>query len=211
MNRDEVWQTDEVWETIDAERGSFADLLDDLSADEWEAPSLCDGWRVRDVAAHVTLAQTGWLPAMRDLVRARGGLNRMIHDAAVRQALLPVERYAPLIRGMAGSRRKAPGVTHLEPLIDILVHGQDVALPLGRTRPMPPAAAAVAATRSYAMGWPFQARRRLAGLRLAATDHPWSVGDGELVEGPIAALLLLVTGRTAAVPQLSGPGRVRLG
>ena len=201
MNRDEVWQT------IDTERAAFADLLDDLSADEWQAASLCAGWRVRDVAAHLTLAQMGWLPAVRGFARARGGFNRTIHDTAVRQAAaVPAARFAPMIRGMVGSRRKAPVVTDLEPLIDILVHTQDVLLPLGRTRAVPPAAAAVAATRAYTMSWPFQVRRRLAGLRLVATDHPWAIGAGEVVEGPMAALLLLVTGRTAAVPQLSGPG-----
>ena len=136
MNRDEVWQA------IDSERGSLADLFDSLSEQEWEAPSLCAGWRVRDVAAHLTLAQTGLFPAAVAAVRARGNFDRMIHDSAVRQARrLPVREYAPRLRAMAGSRRKAPGVSHLEPLIDVLVHGQDIAIPLGRPRPMPAGAA----------------------------------------------------------------------
>src|SRR4051794_20776405 len=129
---------DEVWRTIDAERESVAAFLDDLSAREWAAPSLCTGWRVRDVAAHLTLAHTTWAAGAREIVRARGSFNRMIRDSAVRQAAaLPVDAYAPLIRGMVGSRRKAPVITPLEPLIDVLVHGQDMALPLGRTRPAP--------------------------------------------------------------------------
>src|SRR5690242_5781395 len=198
MNRDEVWQT------IDEQRTSLADLLDDLSAEEWEQPSLCDGWRVRDVAAHLTLAQVAALTAAVALVRARGSFHRMVRDTAVRQARLPVEEYAVRLRAMVGSRRKAPGVTHLEPLLDVLVHGQDIAIPLARPRPMPAHAAAAAATRAWGMGWPFHAERRLSGLRLVATDHPWSVGQGRTVEGPIAALLLLVTGRPAAVTQLSG-------
>jgi uncharacterized protein (TIGR03083 family) len=112
---------------------------------------------------------------------------------------------------MVGSRRHAPGITHLEPLIDVLVHGQDVAVPLGRSRPMPVAAAAAAATRVWTMRWPFtaafDARRRLAGLRLEATDVEWAAGNGDRVEGPIEALLLLLTGRTAAAQdRLSGPG-----
>lgn len=36
-----------------AERAEMADFLESLSAEQWEAPSLCAGWRVRDVAAHV--------------------------------------------------------------------------------------------------------------------------------------------------------------
>lgn len=200
MNRDDVWQT------IDQERLSLADLLDGLTPEEWETPSLCAGWRVREVAAHLTLSQTGVLRATVDVIRARGDVNRMIHDTAVRQARLPVDQYGPLLRGMAGSRRTAPGVTHLEPLIDILVHGQDIAIPLGRTRTMPPVAAATAANRVWPALWPFRAERRLRGFRLTATDHPWSAGQGRQIEGPIAALLLLLTGRPAALPQLTGPG-----
>ena len=72
---------DEVWQVIDGERRSLADLFDGLSADEWEAASLCAGWRVRDVAAHLTLAHMGTMPAAFATLRARGSLNRMIHDA----------------------------------------------------------------------------------------------------------------------------------
>jgi hypothetical protein len=60
------------------------------------------------------------------------------------------------------------------------------------------------------MRWPFHAQRKLSGLRLAATDDPWSAGQGLLVEGPIAAILLLLTGRRTALSQLSGPGSADL-
>jgi uncharacterized protein (TIGR03083 family) len=202
---------DAVWAAIDRERLDLAALLDDLSDDEWQHPSLCEGWRVRDVAAHLALAQTGAVRATLDLLRAGGSLRRMIHDSAVRHAALPPEQFAAQLRGMAGSRRRAPGVTPLEPLLDVLVHGQDIAVPLGRSRTMPVAAATAAATRVWDMPWPmsttFSPRRRLAGLRLVATDTEWEVGEGDVVEGPIEALLLTLTGRTAAVrDRLSGPG-----
>ena len=206
---------DAVWAAIDHERLDLADLLDDLAPAEWEQPSLCAGWRVRDVAAHLALAQTGAGRAALDLLRARGSLQRMIHDTAVRHAATPTERLIAQIRGMAGSRRTAPGVTPLEPLLDALVHGQDIAVPLGRPRTMPIAAAATAATRVWDMPWPmsttFAPRRRLAGLRLVATDAEWAVGEGDPVEGPVQALLMVLTGRTAAVrDRLSGPGVSRL-
>lgn len=201
---------DEVWRVIDEQRSSFADFLDDLSPDEWATPSLCTDWRVREVAAHLTLSHAGPFQAAGWILRARGNLNRMIRDSAIDQAKLPVDRYAPLIRAMVGSRKKAPGISHVEPLIDILVHGQDVAIPLGRSRPMPTEAAAVAATRTWTMGWPFHAQRTFSGLELVATDHPWSVGQGLRVEGSMAALLLLVTKRSAALAQLSGPGVAKI-
>ena len=187
---------DEVWRAIDAERVSLADLLDSLGEQEWETPSLCAGWRVRDVAAHLTLAQMRPLPAVVAALRARGNFDRMIHDTAVRQARrLAAEEYAPRLRAMAGSRRKAPGVSHLEPLIDVLVHGQDITIPLGRPRPMPTGATAAAADRVWPNLFPWRAERKLGGFRFAATDCSWSAGDGLLVEGPIGAILLLLTGR----------------
>ncbi|MBB3082617.1 maleylpyruvate isomerase family mycothiol-dependent enzyme [Geodermatophilus sabuli] len=201
---------DEVWRTIDAERDGLAGLLEELSPAEWEAPSLCTAWRVRHVAAHLTLAHMGAGPALVEAVRARGSFDRMIRDTALRAGGLPVEEYPRRIRAMVGSRRRAPFISPMEPLTDVLVHGQDVALPLGRTRPMPTAAAAAAATRVWETGFPFNARRRLRGYRLTATDTDWSAGEGAAVEGPIAALLLLLTGRDAALDQLAGTGAQQL-
>src|SRR6202035_4981276 len=164
---------DEIWQVIDDQRLSLSDLFDDLPADEWQAASLWHRWRVRDLAAHLTLAPLRTLPAAAALLGACGDLNRRIHDPAVRRARLPVGEYAGLLRAMAGSRKKAPGITDLEPLIDVLVHGQDIALPLNRARPMPAPAAAAAATRAWSIGRPFHAGRKLSGLRLTATDHNW--------------------------------------
>jgi uncharacterized protein (TIGR03083 family) len=199
-------EVDEVWRAIDAERLSLADLLAGLSAEQWDTPSLCAGWRVREVAAHLTLAHTRVTSAAMAFLRAGGNFDRMVHDTAVRQARLPADRYPALLRDMAGSRRKAPGVSHLEPLIDVLVHGQDIAVPLGLARPVPTLAAVAAAGRIWPDLYPFRARHRLRGVRLAATDCSWSAGEGLLAEGPIAAILLALTGRPAAADRLSGPG-----
>ncbi len=202
---------DEIWRAIDTQRGRVADLLDDLSDDEWRRPSLCDGWAVRDVAAHLTLQQATALDALAMLVREHSGPNAVIRKAAARKAAAPTDRLVAEIRAMIGSRRHNVGVTCREALIDALVHSQDIAVPLGRDLPVPPDAAAVAAARVWQRGWPFYPRRRLAGLRIRATDAQWVVGDGPEVAGPAGALLLLLTGRTgAAAPRLSGEGLDRL-
>jgi uncharacterized protein (TIGR03083 family) len=201
---------DDVWRSIDSERLSLADLLDDLSPAEWETPSLCTGWLVRDVAAHLTQAHMGYRDALVAAVRARGSFDRMIRDEALRIGPLPPEECSRRIRAMVGSRRRAPMVSPIEPLLDVLVHGQDIAVPLGRERPVPPVPAAAAAQRAWDMGFPFRARRRLAGLRLRATDGDLVLGEGAPVEGTTGDLLLLVTGRTATVHRLSGEGVRRL-
>ncbi len=197
---------DDVWRSIDSERAGLADLLDDLSPAEWGTASLCAAWRVRDVAAHLTLAHMGPGAAAVAAVRAHGSFDRMVRDTALRVGPLPAEEYGRRIRAMVGSRRKAPVVTPLEPLLDVLVHGQDIAVPLGRERPVPPVPAAAAARRAWDTGFPFRARRRLTGLRLVATDSDLDLGDGAPVEGSTGDLLLLVTGRTATARRLTGDG-----
>ena len=204
MNRDDVWRA------IAAQRMSLTDMLEHLSDEEWRQPSLCAGWTVRDVVAHLTFAQISIPAAVVEMTRARGNLNRMIHDSACRRAARPIPRIIADIRGMVGSQRHAPGVTYRETLIDILVHGQDIAVPLGRRLAMRPDAAAVAATRVLSMGSPFYAKRKMQRFRLTATDIAWSVGDGMEVRGPMDALLLVLTGRLVAVKRLSGDGAAEL-
>lgn len=204
-------ERDEMWAVLDAERASLADLLATLSADEWAHPSLCAGWTVRDVAAHLALAPRITLgTALVEISRARGSFNRMVHDTAKRQAWRPTSELVGLMRAAIGSRRLAPGQKLKDALMDILVHGQDITVPLGRPRAMPPEAAVTSAEHLWRMGFPFRTRRRLAGYRLVATDVDWSAGDGAEVSGPIDALLPLLAGRTATLPRLTGAGVVAL-
>ena len=202
----------EVWTAIDDQRRALVLLLEDLSEQEWRQPSLCDGWTVRQVAAHLALQNTTWraMPrAVLDLVR-HGGLNGAIHAIACRHAELPVEAIVGEIRDRIGVWRHLPTVTFRETVIDYLVHGQDIAVPLGRTLPTPPGLAIIAADRVWASPRMFRARKELAGYRLVAGDVPWAAGQGHEIRGPIGALLLLLTGRPAALRQLSGPGAAGL-
>ena len=198
----------DAWTAIDDQRRALVHLLEDLSEGEWRQPSLCEGWTVRQVAAHLALQNTTWsaMPrAVPDLIR-HGGMNGAIHAMACRHAELPVEVIVGQIRDQIGVSRPLPTVTFRETAIDYLVHGQDIAVPLGRTVPMPPGLSVLAADRVWARPRMFHARKKLAGYHLMADDAPWSAGQGHQISGPIGALLLLLTGRSAALPQLSGPG-----
>jgi uncharacterized protein (TIGR03083 family) len=199
---------EQSWQAIERERLTLADLLETLTDEEWDRPSLCAGWRIRDVAAHVALAPQppGPLAMLREGIRARGSFHRLNHDISVRYADRSGVDLVAELREHAASRKLPPVTNYRNILYDILVHGQDIAVPLGRDRPMPPDAACAGATRVWTMGWPFWARRRLSGFQLQATDVEWTVGSGARVQGPIAALLLLLTGRPAALPRLSGAG-----
>jgi hypothetical protein len=96
----------------------------------------------------------------------------MIRKAARRQAAMPTDQMVGVIRAMVGSRRHNFGITYHETLIDILVHGQDITIPLGRLHPIPAEAAAEAATRVWTIGWPFHSRRKFDGFSLVATNAP---------------------------------------
>jgi uncharacterized protein (TIGR03083 family) len=199
---------EESWQVITAQRATLADLLEGLNSAQWETQSLCVGWRVRDVAAHVAMAPH--LPSLSsmlaDAARARGSFDRLNHNLAVRHAVRPVAQIVEDLREHAGSRRLPMITNYRNILFDILVHGQDIAVPLGIRRDMPLEAARAGAARVWTMGWPFWARRRLRGFRLTATDIAWTVGTGAEVSGPIDALLLLLTGRPAGLSRLAGDG-----
>jgi uncharacterized protein (TIGR03083 family) len=202
----------DAWTAIDGQRRALVHLLEDLPEQEWHWPSLCHGWTVRQVAAHLALQNMTWQAMPRvaiDLIR-HGGMNGAIHALACRHAELSVEVIVGQIRDQIGVWRPLPAVTFRETAIDYLVHGQDIAVPLGRTLPMPQGLAVLAADRVWSSSRMFHARKKLARYRLVADDAPWTAGQGQEIRGPIGALLLLLTGRTATLPQLSGPGAADL-
>lgn len=208
-------QADAVWFAIDDQRRRTADLLDQLTEDQWDQPSLCQGWTVRHVAAHLTLQQQSMRDAATFIARHPSmlrspSLNRVIHDSAVIQSAIGTEEVIHRIRTTIGSRRHNAFVTPLETLSDILVHSQDIAIPLGLDLEMSPAASAIAAsrlwdTRDTWLAKVFQ-RLPLNAYQLTAVDADWTRGSGPEVRGPMGALLLLVTGRRAALTHLTGEG-----
>src|SRR5215207_4644217 len=204
---------DEKWSIIAAQRRLLADLLEGLDEDQGERRSLCTEWRVKDVAAHLALTpqSPGVLRIVAEGFRAGGDFDAVNRDLAKAHAVCPPAELVAELRALADSRRK-PAITTLDNLLfDTLVHVQDVAIPLGLSATMPLAAAREGVDRVWRMGWPFWARRRLRGLRLIATDVDWSAGEGAEIRGPVQALLLLLTGRTAAaLPYLGGSGVERL-
>ncbi|MGI9124160.1 MAG: maleylpyruvate isomerase family mycothiol-dependent enzyme [Mycobacterium sp.] len=185
---------DGIWRCVDEQRAALADLFDTLDADQWMAPSLCDGWRVRDVAAHLTHSH---MPAGRMIVEAfksRFRFDSMIRRLGVEDSRSQQE-IAAALRAMVGARKKVPGTSVQQPLIELLVHGQDIAVPLGIDLPMPPAAAVEAAQRLAGMKFPLDAARRLDGIRLVADDADFAAGHGREVTAPIRDIVMVLAGR----------------
>ena len=203
---------DEVWRHTHEQRRALAALLRDLSEEEWAVASLCEGWSVRDVAAHVMRSATVTPVEMAvALVRFRGRYNTLVAEDARRAARRPVAELVAQFDRHDGSRRRPFGTAVTDPLLDVLVHSQDIAVPLGRPHPMPIAPAVVAARRAQRLSFLFTDSARRRHLEIRAIDADFVAGAGPLVEGPMRAVLLLLTGRTAAaLPGLSGPGVDRL-
>ncbi|MEV0710526.1 maleylpyruvate isomerase family mycothiol-dependent enzyme [Nocardia aurea] len=202
MNREEHWQV------IEQQRHAVADLLDGLEHADRDRASLCAGWRIRDVAAHIALAPQppGPMGMLKEGLRAGGRFHRLNHDMAVRHAERPGADLVAELRAHAASRVVPLVTDYRNILFDTIVHGQDIAIPVGHTLAVPLDAAVTAASRVWTMGWPFWAKRRWRGFRLTATDAEWSVGHGAEITGDITDLLLLITGRSVVLPRLAGPG-----
>jgi uncharacterized protein (TIGR03083 family) len=155
------------WRVIEQERRSLAALLEGLTDEQWNSPSLCDGWRVKDVAAHVALAPQAPGPwsMLVEGVRAGGRFHKINHDVSVRHAEGPGADLVAELREHAASRRLPKVTNYRNILFDILVHGQDIAIPLGIQREMPKDAARAGIERVWTMGWPFGVKRPLKRFR----------------------------------------------
>lgn len=204
---------DESWRVIDAVRAEVAGLLDDLTAAERLTQSLCDAWTVRDVGAHLSmsaLASMGFV--MNNAVRQGFRFDPIIREGTLAWSRdLSDAQVSGNLRSLVGNRKLAPTTMWRDPLIDALVHSQDIARPLGAPMTVHPEAAATAADWAWdrTFGFPFFAARRLRGLRLVATDADWARGSGDEVHGPVTSLLLLSTGRRTSYGELTGPGADR--
>ncbi|WP_159451216.1 maleylpyruvate isomerase family mycothiol-dependent enzyme [Janibacter indicus] len=202
-----------LWALIHEERAAMAATLESLTPEEWEHPSLCAGWSVKDVAAHViSNPQIGWaqLPGMlgRNLGR---GYNSMIRREVQRLgATRTPEQVLADFATYADSTRHVPVTTAVEPLVDALVHHQDVLHPLGRSHDPDPEAAAVAADRCRLLSSLLGGWRLVRGVHMVATDVDWVRGDGPELTGPVLELLMVCAGRARAAHGLTGEGTALL-
>jgi len=196
----------DIWPTIHEERRALADELSRAGADEWRAPSLCAGWTVHDVLAHLLSAAKMTPPRF----FSRFAAARFNFDAYVDREIRR-ERFDEPAATLAAFRRvssrtSAPPGPKDTWLGEAFVHGEDIRRPLGiaRTYPLPDV---IRVLRFYANSNAIiGGKRRVAGLTLRATDIDFSMGDGPVVEGPAVDLMLAATGRTQSLAALSGPG-----
>ncbi len=189
------------------ERADFAAFLETLTPEQWDAPTLCADWRVRDVVAHVISYDE---LDTRGLV-ARFAKGRFLPDrinavgVAEYRTRTPEELVA-LLKKYADPRGLTAGFGGMIALVDGLIHQQDIRRPLGLPREVP-AERLVRTLRCALLVPQVRGFWRARGLRLVATDLDWSAGSGPEVRGPAEAILMAVVGRRGVVEELSGPGQ----
>ncbi len=200
-----------TWLMIHAERKALAATLDDLTPQQWGSASLCAGWTVGLLAAHVLAGAeqtTGHFLA--GMVVTGFRFNALMDRDARSRAQLAPQQIADRMRQRTTTTNHPPAPA-MAMLGEVVVHGEDIRRPLG----LPGTAADGAANACLDMytkaNFPVGGKKRIAGLRLVATDTGWSYGAGPEVSGPAMSLLLAMTGRPAGLDGLSGDGATALG
>jgi uncharacterized protein (TIGR03083 family) len=198
----------DAWQMTDSERAAFADLADALTPAQWDQPSLCDGWKVRDVVAHVADgADLKMGKMLLTAVKYGFRMNVMNQREAQKAGAKSTDALCKELRATVGVH-KAPGPMAPEDmLLETIVHEQDVRRPLGIARAYPVDEMQVALERATVQGNAFlPIKKRIADVKLTATDVDWEHGEGLEVSGPGEALLMAMAGRPVALAELSGPG-----
>jgi uncharacterized protein (TIGR03083 family) len=201
----------DTWEAIDEERSALADDLAILDEDQWETQSLCEEWKVRHVVGHLIYgADMKAGPVFKGLVKNGLNFNLFMTHEALTLGASPPPTLLRQFRGTIGTRHTLNGAKPDISLVDLVCHSQDIRRPTGLVRNVPENTLFAVANTMKGIGFPIKTKKRIAGLRLSATDFTWTTGDGPSVEGPLASLILAMVGRKAAFEDLSGDGLSKL-
>ena len=202
---------DTIQDMIAAQRGELAGVLDALPASGWDEPTLCTGWRVREVVAHVTMPfRYSGRRFVLELARSRGKFNEMADRVALRDAarMSPAE-LAEAVRSNISHPWRPPGGGFEGALAHDVIHGLDITVPLGlafaipeeRLRRVLPASTTDKTVTFFGV--------ELAGVEFRAGDMDWTLGAGTPLTGAAADLLLAMCGRKLPAGRLEGEPSAR--
>jgi uncharacterized protein (TIGR03083 family) len=196
----------DVWNAVHQERRALLELLETLTVEEWDTPSLCTEWRVRDVVGHMVTETTMTIPKVAwGLARSGMRINRYIATSARRRGETPLTDLLEDFRSIVVSRSHLPGLSSFSMLADIVIHQMDIRQPLGHLRIIPNSRMVPVVEDLWTNRF-FPGPTLFKGMRAVATDAEWSAGSGLEVTGPIAALVLTLAGRFVALEELQGDG-----
>ncbi len=190
---------------VAAEFRTLADLLDAASDAQWDTPSLCEGWRVREVIAHLTMAaRYSEEEFMAELRRCDFDFGRLSNQIASRDAELPVGELVASLRADVMHHWTPPGGGYHGALNHVVIHGLDVTVPLGVPRRSPDETIRVVLDDLTEGGGHAHFGTGIEGRSLQATDLDWSHGSGPALRGAAEDLALVICGRTVPAGRLEG-------
>ncbi len=193
-----------------AERTDLAEMLAALRPEQWAGPTLCAGWRVREVVAHLTMPYRMKMPGfLLGMIKARGNFNRMAdRQARADTARLSDAELLASLRNNLAHPWQPPGGGAAGALSHDVIHGLDISVGLGLQRRVPPERVGVVLAGLRDKNLNFFGTD-LSGVRLEATDLDWTFGEGAPLRGAAQDLLLVVCGRRLPAGRLDGAPAAR--
>jgi uncharacterized protein (TIGR03083 family) len=192
------------------EREEFAALLEGLTPQQWNNPTLCDLWTVREVAIHtVSYDELTTAGLVGRFLRGRLNTNRINAIGVADYADTTPEQITAMIRANTDPHGLTGGFGGRIALTDGMIHQQDIRRSIGLPRTIDPERLRTAL--DFARFAPtIRGAWRARGVRVVATDLDWAHGKGPEVRGGGEALLMVMAGRGTALKDLDGPGKAKL-
>ena len=192
------------------EREGFASFLDGLTPQQWDSPTLCEQWTVREVAVHtVSYDELSTADLVGRFLKGRLNTDRINAIGVADYADRSPEQVVAMIRANTGAHGLTAGFGGRIALTDGMIHQQDIRRSIGIPRTIDPERLRTAL--DFARFAPtIRGAWRARGVRLIATDLQWAYGKGPEVRGPGEALLMVMAGRRDALDDLDGPGKAKL-
>lgn len=188
------------------ERAEMADFLESLKPEQWDQASLCRGWRIRDVAAHViSYEEQSRADLAKRLVRARFRPGRINEVGLAEYQHYDPQELVAFLRAHLAPRGATARFGGRVGLVDGIIHHQDMRRPLGMPRRIP-AERLLQALPFAVTAPPLRGFWNARGVRLVATDLDWSRGSGPEARGDAEVLLMALAGRPEVARDLDGPG-----
>jgi len=204
------WKTQfmsQIWELVHAERKALIKDLAELSEEQWATPSLCAGWTVQDVAAHlIDNARTTTPRLAIAMAKARFDFDQQNANGVAAEKGASAQETLAALREVA-ERRSGPPAPLASRLVEEIAHGEDIRRPLGIERNYPPQSVQLAISYQTRTSKAFGGAKELARrVTLVAEDDNFNLGTGMEIRGPLIELLMLVTGREERRGSIHGPG-----
>jgi uncharacterized protein (TIGR03083 family) len=194
------------WPVIKTEREALADDLEKLTEEQWNTTSLCSNWTVRQVLGHMTATARMSPPKFFvSMVKSGFSFGKMAESDVARETEGSSADTLRRFRELAGSTTHPPGPNDSW-LGEAIIHSEDIRRPLGIAHDYPIDALVQVGDFYKGSNLIIGAKKRIAGVKLQSTDADWSTGEGPEAAGPMRAIVMAMTGRKAALDDMSGDG-----